>query len=290
MIFAISSCDKEEEVPEASVVAKFSATSNNDFTAPSQVTFTDESVIPTTAGTPTYAWDFGDGSAISNEKSPVHTYSATGTFTVKLTITSSAKPAEFKLEITIKSGELFSEDFEDFNPDGDNLPSTWVIVNNDNTPANDAEFFDKAWKVYKSTRFGTAGSIVAGATSWNADDQISADDWMILPGLDIVDKTFLSWKSMSLTSSGNFLDDYEVYVSTTTQDVAGCKAVTGKLIKSVEQETAGTAASTPGNGPQSYEVDLSEFKGKKVYIAFRLMTPAPGGDELGIDDIKVVIK
>jgi hypothetical protein len=85
------------------------------------------------------------------------------------------------LEITIKSGELFSEDFEDFNPDGDNLPSTWVIVNNDNTPANDAEFFDKAWKVYKSTRLGTTGSIVAGATSWNAADQISANDWMILP-------------------------------------------------------------------------------------------------------------
>jgi hypothetical protein len=37
MIFAILSCNKEEEVPEASVVAKFSATSNNDFTAPSQV-------------------------------------------------------------------------------------------------------------------------------------------------------------------------------------------------------------------------------------------------------------
>lgn len=102
MLWTFTACDKEEEVPEASVVAKFKATSNNDFTAPSQVTFTDESIIPTTAGTATYTWDFGDGSAISNEKSPVHTYSATGTFTVKLSITSKAKLAESTLSITIK--------------------------------------------------------------------------------------------------------------------------------------------------------------------------------------------
>ncbi len=33
----------------------------------------------------TYAWDFGDGSAISAEENPVHTYAEAGTYSVKLT-------------------------------------------------------------------------------------------------------------------------------------------------------------------------------------------------------------
>jgi len=81
-----------------------------------------------------------------------------------------------------------------------------------------------------------------------------------------------------------------VYISTTTQDIAGCKASTGKLVKYVEQELTSTLATTPGTGPATHEIDLSEFNGKKVFIAFRLMTPSPGGDELGIDNISVYVK
>ena len=61
-----------------------------DFTAaptsgprPLTVQFTDRSDVP---GTPTYHWDFGDG-ATSHERNPSHTYTAAGTYTVKLTVT-----------------------------------------------------------------------------------------------------------------------------------------------------------------------------------------------------------
>ncbi|WP_141241733.1 PKD domain-containing protein, partial [Methanosarcina spelaei] len=50
-----------------------------------KVTFTE-----TSKGSPTkWRWDFGDGT-YSTQKSPVHTYSAAGTYTVKLTATNAA--------------------------------------------------------------------------------------------------------------------------------------------------------------------------------------------------------
>ncbi|AKB53466.1 PKD domain-containing protein [Methanosarcina barkeri] len=53
--------------------------------APLKVTFTE-----TSKGSPTsWKWDFGDGK-YSTEKSPTHTYSAAGTYTVKLTATNAA--------------------------------------------------------------------------------------------------------------------------------------------------------------------------------------------------------
>lgn len=282
----VISCEKDEnETPPASVVAKFSFTSDNNFLAPSKITFVDESVVPTTAGTATYAWDFGDNTT-SAEKAPVHTYAESGTYTVKLKITSTkADPVEFSASITIQKGTLFSEDFESFQ-DEDYLPVSWIVVDGDKGTPDDT-FYDKAWRVAKSSKMGGK---VAVATSYYVTP-VDADDWMILPAIKIETSTFLSWAAMSLTSSGNYPDSYEVYVSTTTQDVAGCTAATGKMIKQVVDESwATTATSKPGAGVKNHEVDLSEFAGKNVYIAFRLMTSADAGSELGIDNIKVFRK
>ncbi|WP_141241627.1 PKD domain-containing protein, partial [Methanosarcina spelaei] len=53
--------------------------------APLKVTFTE-----TSKGSPTsWKWSFGDGT-YSTQKSPTHTYSAAGTYTVKLTATNAA--------------------------------------------------------------------------------------------------------------------------------------------------------------------------------------------------------
>ncbi len=76
--------DAEEKTAYISVsappapVAGFSATPT--FLS---VVFADQS---TGTGPFTYAWDFGDG-ATSTEKSPTHVFAATGTYTVKLTVT-----------------------------------------------------------------------------------------------------------------------------------------------------------------------------------------------------------
>jgi PKD repeat protein len=66
--------------------------------APLAVRFTDAST-----GSPTaWAWDFeSDGSIDSTEQSPVHTYSAAGTYTASLTVTNSAGSSSAARTITV---------------------------------------------------------------------------------------------------------------------------------------------------------------------------------------------
>lgn len=66
-------------------VANFSASPTSG-TAPLTVQFTDTSTGTVTA----WSWDFGDGTTLSTQQNPSHTYATTGTYTVKLTTTNSA--------------------------------------------------------------------------------------------------------------------------------------------------------------------------------------------------------
>ncbi len=85
---AWSSCDKDFPVPQASVVPKFTFSIDNEGVAPANVTFTNNSIIPTAAGVVTYTWNFGDNTS-SNEVNPVHLYQEAGIYEVKLVIISS---------------------------------------------------------------------------------------------------------------------------------------------------------------------------------------------------------
>lgn len=48
------------------------------------MTFQDGSIIP--VGTPTYTWDFGDGSAAGSGNAPTHSYASTGSYQVTMTV------------------------------------------------------------------------------------------------------------------------------------------------------------------------------------------------------------
>jgi Zn-dependent metalloprotease len=62
-----------------SVVSNFNAASTSFCSVPATVNFNN-----TTAGGISYQWNFGDGSAVSTSTNPVHTYTANGTYSVKL--------------------------------------------------------------------------------------------------------------------------------------------------------------------------------------------------------------
>ncbi|WP_229724467.1 PKD domain-containing protein [Winogradskyella forsetii] len=85
----VQSCsDDDFPVPPASTVPDFSFVIDNEEFAPATVTFTNNSIVPTTVGSVTYYWNFGDGQSASQEN-PTHFYTAPGAYSVNLVVTTS---------------------------------------------------------------------------------------------------------------------------------------------------------------------------------------------------------
>jgi PKD repeat protein len=75
------SCKKDEkDIPAPSTVADFTYVSDNDFQAPTQLSFTDKSIRAVS-----WYWDFGNGTS-STAQNPVATYTEPGIYTVSLTV------------------------------------------------------------------------------------------------------------------------------------------------------------------------------------------------------------
>lgn len=69
-----------------SVTASFTTSAASLCNAGESITFSNSS---SGSGTLTYSWDFGDGTPLSTQASPVHVYATSGSFIPKLTVTSS---------------------------------------------------------------------------------------------------------------------------------------------------------------------------------------------------------
>ena len=85
------------------VVAGFSSVVNS-----REVTFTNTS---TSDDTLTYSWNFGDGSAVSTETNPVHTYASDGVYQVTLTSTNTASQNTSTSTQSVRVGSMPSAGF-----------------------------------------------------------------------------------------------------------------------------------------------------------------------------------
>ncbi|MCF8307470.1 MAG: choice-of-anchor J domain-containing protein [Bacteroidales bacterium] len=299
LLYACEDYTENYSVPEPSLVAEFTYTPSEELSADEPITFTNQSIIPDRMQNPVFHWNFGDGTdttindyddVVINEggvKKIVdtlsHTYDTAISNEVELLITTGSNDsAKYSETLVIQPGGevLLEEKFDDINT----IPENWALFNGDGgTVASSNPDFenlsDSAWIVWNS---GVFNSKVAIATSWY-DEEVNADDWMILPEIQVTGNTILTWDALSLTTSGDYPDDYQVFVSTTSQDPEGC--LENAPLLTIDDEAIGEDVG--GEGIQHREVDLSEYAGETIYIGFRLMTPYPGGDRLGIDNIKV---
>jgi PKD repeat protein len=88
----MSSCSEDTPAPTAVIYATIV-----DYT----VTF-----APQVTDVSTYSWDFGDGTALSTEPAPVHTYASFGDYTVKLTVKGDGGEAIATKVITIAATSI----------------------------------------------------------------------------------------------------------------------------------------------------------------------------------------
>ena len=110
-----TSCDKKPQGDAPKARFEYSV---EDLT----VTFTNQSV-----DAETYAWDFGDGSAISAEENPIHEYATEGTYKVTLTAKNQFGEKAASLNVVVEK-PLFKLKIDGNFADWDELPAELLAV------------------------------------------------------------------------------------------------------------------------------------------------------------------
>lgn len=144
---------------------------------------------------------------------------------------------------------IYYEDFEK------GFPGNYLLIDVDQQTPVLPEYTD-AWIVGVAEDEVTNNSALS--TSWY-DPAGQSDDWMITDTIfmpDIPGDIKLSWKAHQLDN--NYPDGYEVRISNTTKDIAGCMA-NAPLFTIAEESSTITKRI----------VDLSAYKGDTIFLAFR---------------------
>ncbi len=160
--------------------------------------------------------------------------------------------------------------FESFE-DGE-FPADWVRFDLDGNTPNPNPIvtdFTEAWNVRSA--FNSFGYSLQSTSYYIQAAQ--ADDWVITKRVTIQDNTRLRWEAFTDVT---FPDGYEVYISTTTQDIKGCMA--NPLLFSIDAEMGSLTQRT---------VNLAElgYQNQDIYICYRNNTF--NGFVLEIDDIQI---
>lgn len=140
--------------------------------------------------------------------------------------------------------------FEDFSAGV--MPSDYILYDEDGlTPANSVGFVNDAWIVYENLQDST--EFTALSTSWY-EPPGQADDWMVLPKMNIPQGAVINWKA--ITYDNSYADGYQIRVSTTDSAVS---SFTHVLVNIAEENNTWT----------NRTASLNNFAGQDVYIAFR---------------------
>jgi hypothetical protein len=177
--------------------------------------------------------------------------------TVNLTWNSNGDSDTIMYRTAANEVTSFFDDFE-------NGLNNWTIVrNNEGTAYTD-------WRQFNPHSFNDpidahSGDYVAMSRSWSSTSY-NVDNWLITPQVTL-DGTLKFW----VMDDGTYHEHYDVYVSTTTNDIS-----------------AFTLLYSPGNASNTWtqvSVDLSSFNGTQGYIALR--NTDENQDFLFIDDFGI---
>lgn len=151
------------------------------------------------------------------------------------------------------------------------LPKDFTFRSEDEgtvNPSAGSEFNEEGWGLFAIQKHEQLGEYVLAGTSW-LDGTDQADRWCILPPFIASDDTHLVWDASSFNPS--FLETYSVMVSSSGDDSWWYYTEKKYSSESAEFKTRG--------------LDLSFYKGKEIYVAFRLQTA--NGEALILDNIDI---
>jgi len=162
-------------------------------------------------------------------------------------------------------GSVQAQDYAYFTDFSMGIPDDMVLYDVDGlTPTSGLEFFDAAWIPLTFNDVNLPSFPVASSTSWFTSPD-TADDWMVLPGIDISLGQKLVWKAAA-TNPG-FADGYEIVVSTVSNGLTDMQA--GTVIYSVDEEESIDLDGEEDQFLFEREVSLDEWDGETIYIGFR---------------------
>ena len=142
-------------------------------------------------------------------------------------------------------------DFED-----GQIPVDFIFRTEDEGTVNSGageEFNEYGWGIFNIGEQELFGENMFAGTTW-LDGTEKADRWCILPPFKPTDESFLVWDVASYNP--NFLESYEVKISTSGDDSFYYFTEEEFIAESAEFKTRG--------------IDLSDYAGQSIYIAFRL--------------------
>ena len=173
------------------------------------------------------------------------------------------------ISLTVASAQsiIFSEDFES----STSIPDGWEIYNVDGQISTLSLMKGSvdAWLIMEIVYEPDNNLAV---TSSKYDNNIQADDWLITDKITLTQNNFLLWRARSSSNKPQNFEDYEVLISTTGRDIQND-------FTKIYESTAGYYYEYP-------KIDISEYEGKDVYIAFRGV--GVEGWMLFLDDISIV--
>ena len=227
---------------------------------PLEVTFSSEGSIDPDGTSLTYEWDFGDGSAHSNDVNPVHTYTAAGTYSASLRVTDqSGQTGVDNIEIVV----------------GNTAPEVTI-----NIPENGqfAEFGDQV--PYEITVTDAEDGSTAGGTINCADVTLNISLGHDQHAHEVDEKTGCSgtFETLNAGGHGEGANTFTVIeaVYTDKAQAGGAGAITGRdeaLLRRKRQQaefftSTGRAPGTTGGGDPGVQTETTTDTGGGQNIGF----------------------
>ncbi|MCB0836054.1 MAG: choice-of-anchor J domain-containing protein [Bacteroidetes bacterium] len=141
----------------------------------------------------------------------------------------------------------------------DSIPGDWLTYDLDTlSPRSEILFLTgkKGWQSVIDFKDPDSTNRVLASASWYADTIGQSDDYLVSPKVMVPNNACLSWYAYSQDKF--FPESYEIRISTTTPDPAGF--LQNPPVLTVEAE---------GDEFTYRSINLSDYGGQEVYIAFR---------------------